>query len=189
MSMVLDAKIVTVPQRDGWQWRAEVKDLFASWDGVITTDALTSAESKALGEMLDAKLIRISAAAPRSGRSKGVRRVFTTDDGRDWWTKGYRARRGCSNTNARGNAESRRRRRQWLIDMFGDGIVADCALALPGCTGYLTVDTVSVDRIVPGHLGGTYRRDNIQPACSHCQSHQGGKYGVKQARARRLTTV
>jgi hypothetical protein len=177
MALVLDAKIVTVPNGDSWQWRRDVNDLFTV-DGTITTDTLTSAESRALGQLFDAKLIRISAAAPRSGRSKGVRRVFATDAGRDWWTKGYRARRGCTNGNRRGNAEARRRRRQWLLDTFGDGTRAACALALsPDCAGLVTFETISADRIVPGYLGGTYRRDNIQPACGPCQSHQGGQHG------------
>jgi hypothetical protein len=43
------------------------------------------------------------------------------------------------------------------------------------CGKLLTVDTVTVDRITPGCKGGTYRRNNIRPACSPCNSELGGK--------------
>jgi hypothetical protein len=181
MSRVIEGEIVTVVRADGWRWRRLVTD-FLTFDGATVTDSLPPAGARTLGEMLDAKLVRISAAAPR-GKAKGVRRVFVTDAGRDWWAKGHRARRGCSNTNARGNSESRRRRRQWLLDTYGDGTTAACWLAVPGvCAGPVTAETISVERVTPGHAGGTYRRDNIRPACSACQSHQGGKFGVEQAR-------
>lgn len=42
------------------------------------------------------------------------------------------------------------------------------------CGKLLTVDTVTVDRIVPGCKGGTYRRNNIRPACGPCNSETGG---------------
>jgi HNH endonuclease len=32
---------------------------------------------------------------------------------------------------------------------------------------------VSVDRIIPGCQGGTYRRENIRPACGRCNSVYG----------------
>lgn len=49
----------------------------------------------------------------------------------------------------------------------------------PACRCYrcgvlLTVETVTVDRIKPGCQGGTYRRDNIRPACGPCNSSTGG---------------
>jgi hypothetical protein len=34
--------------------------------------------------------------------------------------------------------------------------------------------TITVDRIVPGRDGGTYRRNNIRPACGPCNSETGG---------------
>lgn len=71
--------------------------------------------------------------------------------------------RGTSNSNSRGSSEDRRRRRKYVIDTFGDGVVARCSF--DGCTVMLTVDTVTIDRIVPGALGGRYTRDNIRPAC------------------------
>lgn len=33
---------------------------------------------------------------------------------------------------------------------------------------------VTVDRIIPGCQGGTYRRNNIRPACGPCNSETGG---------------
>ena len=177
MTLVLDARIVRVPVPGGrQQFMRRTVDLMRLDD--VPAEPLKASEAKALGELFAAKLIRISTAAPRTGRSRGHRMAFPTDDGRDWWTKGYRTRRGCTNSNRRGNAEARRRRRQWLLDTFGDGTQAACALALsPDCAGLVTFETISADRIVPGYLGGTYRRGNIQPACGPCQSHQGGQHG------------
>jgi len=82
--------------------------------------------------------------------------------------------RGPSNTNQRGSASSRRVRKQWLIDTYGDGVTVQCWLRCsPKCLGTLDMDTITVDRIVPGADGGTYRRGNIQPACLHCNSLHG----------------
>jgi hypothetical protein len=39
-------------------------------------------------------------------------------------------------------------------------------------------DTISVDRYpIMGCDGGTYRRDNIRPACRPCNASEGGKIG------------
>lgn len=74
----------------------------------------------------------------------------------------------------RGSAEDRRKRRQWLLDVFGNGKRALCRLRLdPECLGVVDMATMSVDRIRPGLHGGSYRRDNIQPACQPCQTRQG----------------
>lgn len=40
----------------------------------------------------------------------------------------------------------------------------------PSCAEYVDTHTLTVDRIHPGE---SYRRGNIQPACSVCQSLQG----------------
>lgn len=53
------------------------------------------------------------------------------------------------------------------------------AEAVPSCRCYrcgtlLTVDTVTVDRIIPGCKGGAYRRNNVRPACGACNSETGG---------------
>jgi len=101
------------------------------------------------------------------------------------------ATRGTTNRNARGSSEDRRRRREWLVDTYRADVDAYASpldghilawlfgTGLPACRCYrcgrlLTVDTVTVDRIIPGCKGGTYRRDNIRPACGHCNSETGG---------------
>ncbi len=99
--------------------------------------------------------------------------------------------RGTTNGNARGGSEDRRRRREWLVQTFradvdkplwfgttpGYGSIP-LGEGVPACRCYrcgklLTVDTVTVDRIVPGAHGGTYRRNNIRPACGGCNSATG----------------
>lgn len=71
--------------------------------------------------------------------------------------------RGTSNSNSRGSSEDRRRRRRFLIDTYGDGTYVKCSF--DNCDALLTMETVTVDRIVPGALGGRYIRSNIRPAC------------------------
>ena len=74
-------------------------------------------------------------------------------------------RRGTTNRNDRGSAESRRIRRQWLLDNFGDGTTCRCST----CPTILTAETLTVDRHpVAGADGGTYRRGNIRPQCAPC---------------------
>lgn len=41
------------------------------------------------------------------------------------------------------------------------------------------VEPLTVDRIIPGCKGGTYRRDNIRPACGGCNSETGGALAGK----------
>jgi 5-methylcytosine-specific restriction endonuclease McrA len=65
---------------------------------------------------------------------------------------------------------------QWAaIDQETDAAVEN----LPACRCYrcgvlLHEGTVTVDRIIPGCKGGTYRRNNIRPACGTCNSETGG---------------
>lgn len=81
-------------------------------------------------------------------------------------------KRGTSNRNTRGSSYSRRARKQWLLKAFGDGETCLCSF---GCGTVLTFETVSPDRYpIPGADGGTYRRNNIRPACQRCQSKHGG---------------
>jgi hypothetical protein len=89
-------------------------------------------------------------------------------------------RRGTTNSNARGSSSDRLARRRWLVEKFRAN--EDCggghAPIQPACRCYrcgqlLTVQTVTVDRIIPGCQGGTYRRNNIRPACGHCNSETG----------------
>jgi 5-methylcytosine-specific restriction endonuclease McrA len=78
-------------------------------------------------------------------------------------------RRGTSNTNARGSAASRRIRKTWLLGWFGDGETCNCY----SCATSLVFDTLEVDRIIPGILGGNYTRGNIRPACGPCNRRSG----------------
>lgn len=103
------------------------------------------------------------------------------------------ATRGTTNGNARGSSYARRARREFLVatyradvdldqDWFGEylrPIGVPIGEGSPACRCYrcgclLTVDTVTVDRIIPGCRGGTYRRNNIRPACGPCNSETGG---------------
>lgn len=61
----------------------------------------------------------------------------------------------------RGNSRDRRARKLWMLATWGDGIVCPCI----HCEQPVTYETVEADRIVPG---GSYRRDNVQPACRSC---------------------
>lgn len=77
--------------------------------------------------------------------------------------------RGTSNRLVTGSSYDRRRRRQWLLDTYGDGQTAPCALRTSArCLGMVDAKTLTVDRIIPGALGGSYRRENIRPACGPC---------------------
>lgn len=92
------------------------------------------------------------------------------------------APRGTSNSNARGSSEDRRRRKQFLLDQFGNGVKAPCYR----CRKKLTFLTITVDRIIPGCEGGTYRRNNIRPACDPCNTSTGGKLGAARRASNRL---
>lgn len=66
----------------------------------------------------------------------------------------------------RGSSDDRRRRRTWLLAMFGDGKTAPCT----HCGASLDIKSIEVDRIIPG---GSYRRNNIQPSCGPCNRLRG----------------
>lgn len=103
------------------------------------------------------------------------------------------AKRGTTNGNVRGGSDDRRRRREWLVVTFRadvDVVALDFPLpyalhtdlgqGVPACRCYrcgrlLTADTLTVDRIVPGCRGGTYKRSNIRPACQTCNSSTGAR--------------
>lgn len=91
--------------------------------------------------------------------------------------------RGTSNSNSRGGSKDRRVRKQWLLDTFGDGESAPCSF---GCGTLVDFTTITVDRFpIPGIEGGTYKRDNIRPACAPCNSADGAVLGAAR-RAERL---
>ncbi len=95
-----------------------------------------------------------------------------------------RNRTGRSNTNERGSSYDRRARRAWLVSpeagFGGNGTTVPCW----ECGKPLTVENVIADRKVPGELGGTYRRDNIQgPHCLSCSCRQGARRTAELRRA------
>lgn len=101
-----------------------------------------------------------------------------------------KAKRGTTNRNSRGSSYTRRRRREWLVEQFGDGVHVACFLQVsPYCRWVLDVDTVSADRLVLGADGGSYRRGNIRPACGPCQCRQGGVIGAARRTANRPLTA
>ena len=99
------------------------------------------------------------------------------------------ARRSTSNKNVTGSSKDRAARRRYLVDTFG--------WRLPDGTGLVNCyrchvpllenedpeaprQSLTVDRIVPGALGGKYTRDNIRPACAPCNESTGGSLGYAQ---------
>lgn len=104
--------------------------------------------------------------------------------------------RGTTNGNSRGGSDTRRRRREWLVETYRADVDVTIRrfdgsdpfgydVRIPACRCYrcgvlLTADTVTVDRIIPGCKGGTYRRDNIRPACGSCNSITGGSVRGKK---------
>jgi 5-methylcytosine-specific restriction endonuclease McrA len=82
-------------------------------------------------------------------------------------------RRGTTNGNARGNTRDREARRLWLLKTWQ----SDCGSSYCRCYrcgDLLLLHQITVDRIIPGAKGGTYRRNNIRPACARCNSETGG---------------
>lgn len=116
-------------------------------------------------------------------------------------------RRGTSNGNDRGSSYTRAARRAWLVETYrADADLSSFSVSVhpwqpqrpvqcplgsgePACRCYrcgtlLSVDTVTVDRIIPGAQGGTYRRNNIRPACGTCNSSTGGALGNQRRKQR-----
>jgi 5-methylcytosine-specific restriction endonuclease McrA len=81
--------------------------------------------------------------------------------------------RGTSNRDQRGGTKDRRARRAWLLKAYESDTpgLARCYR----CGTLLGDDNITVDRIVPGAKGGTYRRTNIRPCCARCNSETGGR--------------
>lgn len=65
----------------------------------------------------------------------------------------------------RGNSAQRRARKGYLLIFWGNGETCPC---IYGCGRMLSFATVEADRIIPGSLGGSYRRENVIPACRSC---------------------
>lgn len=83
------------------------------------------------------------------------------------------AARGTSNSNVRGNTTDRARRRWWLLVNYASDVPDTCRCYR--CGVLLTIETMTVDRIVPGKNGGGYRRNNIRPACGPCNTWRGNQ--------------
>jgi hypothetical protein len=110
--------------------------------------------------------------------------------------------RGTTNGNARGSSHARQRRREWLVATYRANVdvltsgprildLTPLGKGQPACRCYrcgvlLTADTVTIDRIVPGAQGGTYRRSNIRPACGPCNSETGGAVRSNSVKSTRL---
>ena len=125
-----------------------------------------------------------AAALPaRRGTSNGNERGNSKDRRRrrEWLVTTYRA-----NVDVISWLDKRGPHEQWpdapVVQRARIGWLNQMDLAyttIPTCRCYrcgvlLTVETVTVDRIIPGCKGGTYRRDNIRPACGDCNSETGG---------------
>ena len=79
--------------------------------------------------------------------------------------------RGTSNSDSRGSSYQRRKRRQAVLDRDGNGTWALCVT----CPTPVDMETMRLDRVIPGFLGGTYALDNVRPQCERCSEYQGGK--------------
>lgn len=75
------------------------------------------------------------------------------------------------NSNQRGSSYTRRIRKTYLLITFGDGEKAPCW----ECGAPVDFDTIVVDRIIPAHQGGSYRRSNIRVHCHDCSNREGAK--------------
>lgn len=108
-------------------------------------------------------------------------------------------RRGTSNRNERGSSYARRSRRAWMITTYASDVPGYCRCYRCGGllfnpdapvelsparldqwgTRQLSAQPLTVDRIIPGVFGGTYKRNNIRPACGGCNSETGGALSGK----------
>ena len=97
----------------------------------------------------------------------------------------YRASRGTSNTNERGSTDDRRARRAWIMHTYASDVAGfvrcyRCGELLynpnnpPEGLAMIVLKPLTIDRIIAGCKGGTYRRNNIRPCCSHCNTATGG---------------
>lgn len=77
-----------------------------------------------------------------------------------------RSKASAAHCRARGSSKDRARRLDWLMREWEADIegVVRCFR----CGLLLLRGQVTIDRIVPGALGGGYQRNNIRPACLDC---------------------
>lgn len=100
-------------------------------------------------------------------------------------------RRSTSNANERGNNRDRARRKRNLLERDGTG--PDGWALCVTCPIVVDFESMTVDRIVPGCLGGKYGPptdlSNCRIQCERCSRKQGGTYGQERKRARRAERV
>lgn len=108
--------------------------------------------------------------------------------------------RGTTNGNDRGNSETRRRRRAWLIQAYASDVpgFARCyrcgrlvynpddypneeCVVVKTREGVYAARVLTIDRIIPGIQGGTYARSNIRPACLYDNASTGSKLARRGA--------
>lgn len=94
------------------------------------------------------------------------------------------ATRGTSNTNDRGSAADRRARRAWLLATFNPELGLSACRCF-SCAAVLDADSLEVDRVLPGALGGRYTRGNIRPICSTCNIKLGNALRGQLAQQRK----
>lgn len=82
--------------------------------------------------------------------------------------------RGTTNRNVRGNTRDREARRAYLLRTY-ESNEGPGTCRCYRCGTLLWDRHITVDRILPGVAGGTYRRNNIRPACATCNSATGAK--------------
>jgi 5-methylcytosine-specific restriction endonuclease McrA len=89
----------------------------------------------------------------------------------------------------RGSSRDRAVRKRWLLSpdagFGGNGESVECIFE---CGTVLTYETVEADRKIPG---GSYRRENVQPACRPCNLARSddGDLTIEEIAARVQKTV
>ena len=76
--------------------------------------------------------------------------------------------RGTSNSASRGSSYDRRARREWLMQMYGNGRTIPCFWCKKKMRTRFEVDRFPVC----GHDGGKYTRDNVVASCSDCNRNR-----------------
>lgn len=81
----------------------------------------------------------------------------------------------ASNGGERPNSFQRRANKHWFLNpstgFGGNETTVPCSY----CGSALLFEAIEADRIIPGSLGGTYRRENIIPACRQCNARRGDR--------------
>lgn len=78
------------------------------------------------------------------------------------------------NGNERGSACTRRARKASVLRLFSVPLRGQRMCECFYCKAKLDIKTMTLDRIVPGCMGGKYEVENLRPACFKCNSRLGG---------------